>query len=162
MNISFSEIDKNKFESLSLQLYNIFAENMNKILMGDFGEKERDKWIACISEGLTKSARKFLLINDADKLVGFFMYYVTDDKFMMEEIQLSEEYQGQGVFRQLYKHLINQIPSNTKHVEAYANKGNHKSRNILTYLGLSVIEKKNDMYLYRGDYATLKQQILNS
>ena len=75
----------------------------------------------------------------------------------MEEIQLRDRYKGSGAFRELYAYLTGIIPENTELVEAYADKVNHKSIEILTHLGLEIIgENKNGKsYHFRGRYENI-------
>ena len=53
--------------------------------------------------GAKESAkRSVILIFCEDKLCGFFQYFVNDTTFRMDEIQFKKEYQGCGLFAELY------------------------------------------------------------
>ena len=75
----------------------------------------------------------------------------------MDEIQFKKEYQGCGLFAELYHYLTTIIPVQTKYVDAFSRKENLKSQKILEHLGLSVVgEGKNGKCLYfKGEYKTL-------
>lgn len=75
----------------------------------------------------------------------------------MEEIQFKQEYQGSGLFSELYHYLTTIIPIQTKYVDAFANKKNIKSQEILRHLGLSVIgENKNGKSLhFKGEFKAI-------
>lgn len=158
MNITFYEIDRNGFDIIGKDCFDLFFTNMNKILNIKSDQKSREEWISCISDALAKDPRKFVIIKDDETLAGFFMYYVNNGKFMMEEIQLKSEYQGQGIFRRLYKYLIGNI-SGAEYAEAYVNKENEKSKSLLSYLGLAKVGDEGENYLYRGSYKTLIEKI---
>ena len=93
------------------------------------------------------------------KLVGYFQYYINDatNSIMMEEIQIMKELQGAGLFSEFYKWLVKQLPKDIVFVEAYANKKNIKSQNILKHLGLveSGENKNGNSFYYRGKYVDL-------
>ena len=100
------------------------------------------------------------MIYFGDDLIGFFQYSAnTDGVFMMEEVQIMPNYQGKeyGIFRKLYGFLFSILPSDIKTVEAYANKKNLKSQQILLHLRLQVTgESKNgNSYHYQGDFDNL-------
>ena len=75
----------------------------------------------------------------------------------MDEIQFKKEYQGCGLFTELYHYLTTIISVQTKYVGAFAWKENLKSQRILEHLGLAVVgESKNGKSLYfKGEYKTL-------
>ena len=90
-------------------------------------------------------------------MCGFFQYFVNDTTFRMDEIQFKKEYQGCGLFAELYHYLTTIIPVQTKYVDAFSRKENLKSQRILEHLGLSVVgESKNGKSLYfKGEYKTV-------
>ena len=131
---------------------------MSKITpTGNSYEQDLDFWLSCVSPALEKEPRKILLIYDGEILAGFFQYFVNNGLFMMEEIQFRNAYKGAGAFSELYAYLTGIIPEDTELVEAYANKSNHKSIEILRHLGLEIIgENKNGKsYHFRGRYENI-------
>ncbi len=145
----FEFLTQEKKDVLLPKLYDIMFDNMG-LLNG-----KKDDWCSVISEALTKEPRKLLLIYKEERLAGFFMYYVNQNRFMMEEIQFVKEVQGSGVFRRLYEFLSDIVPSDTKDVEAYARKTNMKSQGILGHLGLSPISDDGTLLRYKGSCQTL-------
>lgn len=65
----------------------------------------------------------------------------------MDEIQFKKEYQGCGLFDELYHYLTTVIPAGTRYVEAFARKENLKSQGILEHLGLSVVGESKTVTL---------------
>lgn len=78
----------------------------------------------------------------------------------MDEIQFKKEYQGCGLFAELYHYLTTVIPAGTRYVEAFARKENLKSQGILEHLGLSVVgESKNGNSLhFKCEYKALSER----
>ena len=152
------ELDKSRKELILPQLFAIMHANMSVIApIGNSYEEDLSFWLSCVSSELEKEPRRILLIYDGDEIAGFFQYSVSNGLFMMEAIQLRDRYQGTGVFGELYAYLTRIIPKDTEFVEAYANKGNHKSIAVLKHLGLEIIgENKNGIsYHFRGRYETI-------
>ena len=124
---------------------------------GNSYDEDFSMWMSCIKPALEKAPRQILLLYDNDGIIGYFQYYVNDGVFMMEDIQLREQYHGTGIFSQLYRYLVQMLPPETEYVEAYANKKNEKSIAVLIHLGLDIIgENKNGIsYHFRGRYENL-------
>ena len=156
--IHIRELDKSQKDSVLPLLFAIMHANMSKIApTGNSYEEDLAFWLSCVSPALEKEPRRILLLYDGDEIAGFFQYFVNNGLFMMEEIQFRDRYQGTGVFSELYAYLIRIIPRDTEFVEAYANKGNHKSIAVLNHLGLEIVgENKNGIsYHFRGRYETI-------
>ena len=150
------ELDKSSKESVLPHLFDILHSNMSKIApTGNSYEDDLNFWLSCVSPSLEKEPRKILLIYDGEILAGFFQYFVNNGLFMMEEIQFCDAYKGSGAFRELYAYLTGIIPENTELVEAYADKVNHKSIEILTHLGLEIIGEDESFYHFRGRYENI-------
>ena len=150
--MNFIKLDKSQKDSVLQYLYEILYSNMSKIVPMN---NSYDDWMSRVSPTLEKEQRQILLICDGDKIVGFFQYFVNNGLFMMEEIQLRDRYKGSGAFRELYAYLTGIIPENTELVEAYADKVNHKSIEILTHLGLEIIGEDESFYHFRGRYENI-------
>ena len=91
-------------------IFNILADNMRVIApTGHSREEDFGCWYDAVSGGLHKEERQIILIKDSGSIIGFFQYYVNRDTFMMEEIQFKAEYQGKGIFRQLYCFVFSNI-----------------------------------------------------
>ena len=75
----------------------------------------------------------------------------------MDEIQFRHDYQGSGLFSELYHYLTTIVPCQTKYVEAFSNKANLKSQEILKHLGLKENGENingNSIY-FKGEYKTI-------
>ena len=145
-------------ESVLPRLYRILHANMSLIApTGKSYEEDLSEWLSCVKPALQKEPRQILLLREGDELIGFFQYYVNGGVFMMEEIQICAPYQGRGVFGGLYAYLTGIIPKDTEFAEAYANKSNHKSMEILAYLGLEMIgeNQSGNAYHFRGRYENI-------
>ena len=158
LDLSFEYLNKPDFPTVSYDIFSILADNMTAIApTGNSREEDYNLWYDAVCDGLKREERQIILIRDNETLVGFFQYYTNGDTFMMEEIQFKIEYQGSGVFRQLYAFLIENIRNDLEFVEAYANVNNQKSIAILKKLGLYNIgmNKNGNSYHFRGNYSDL-------
>ncbi len=156
--ITFSYLNKPDFSIVANDIFNILADNMEIIApTGNTREEDYKCWYEGVINGLKRDERQIVLIENADKIIGFFQYYTNADTFMMEEIQLKSDYHGRNIFRELYGFLILNINKDIKFVEAYANITNHKSIGILEQLGLSKIgmNKNGRCFHFRGNYSDL-------
>lgn len=152
--ISFSFLDKSRFDELAQELFELLYANMETIAPGEFVFEE---WRAAVGGGLKSPKRRIVLMNDeTGVLAGFFQYYVNDTTFMMEEIQIRPEYQRKyGLFRRLYAWLIPRLDHQPPWVEAYNHPRNDKSNGILLKMGLQQVDEENGFRHYRGPFAAL-------
>ena len=143
------------------EMFEILASNMNVIApTGNSYDADFKIWSECVVPVWREGKRSVILIFCEGKLCGFFQYFVNDTTFRMDEIQFRKEYQGCGLFAELYHYLTTVIPTRTRYVEAFARKENLKSQGILEHLGLSVVgESKNGNSLYfKGEYKALSDR----
>ncbi len=151
----FEYLNKGDFKAYAQEIFDILADNMTVIApTGNSREDDFNMWSGAVSGSLSKEQRQMILIKDNQKLAGFFQYYTTDDTFMMEEIQFKPEYQGKGIFRELYGFVLKNINKELKFIEAYASINNHKSIGILEKFGLSSqgLNKNGRSYHFKGDF----------
>lgn len=159
--ISFKYLEKQSFSSYAPKLFLILFENMSVIApTGNSFDEDYELWSNSFGKAFSENVnRKIIIIkNSKDDVIGFFGYSTTDDTFRMEEIQFSKEYQGKNdIFRKLYHFLIENLPSDLKFAEAYANKRNEKSTAILGKLGLKIIgtNKTETCYHFKGNFEDL-------
>ena len=156
--ICFEYLNKPDFSSVANVIFDILAENMEKIApTGNTRAEDFRCWYEAVSDGLSRDNRQIVLIKDAEYIIGFFQYYTNENTFMMEEIQFKPEYQGTNVFRNLFGFLIGNIGEDLEFTEAYANTENLKSAGILRHLGLSEIgmNKNGRSFHFRGRYRDL-------
>ncbi len=80
----------------------------------------------------------------------------------MEEIQFKQKYHGSGLFRELFCYLLTLVPEEICYVEAFANKANVKSQNILAHLKLERVgeNKTGNLFRYVGRYEDMKRVIV--
>ena len=157
---TFEYLNKLEFSVISNEIFNILADNMTVIApTGNSREEDYKCWYEAVSGGLQREERQIILIKDHGKIIGFFQYYTNTDTFMMEEIQFKPEYQGKGIFRELYDFVFLNIKGDIKFVEAYANINNVKSIGILEKLGLLNVgfNKNGCSYHFKGKYDDLKK-----
>lgn len=161
--IVFKYADKSNIEELLTELYDILHTNMSCIApTGNTYETDRRLWLENVAPALKKEQRQIILMYVDEELAGFFQYYVNNELFMMEEVQIKAEYQGTGLFRKFFTWLVKELPTGLKYVEAYSDKRNVKSQRILEYLGLSKIGEnvQDTLYYYRGDYRVLLEKFI--
>ena len=158
LNLSFEYVNKPDFSAVADDIFNILADNMTVIApTGNTREDDYNCWYGCVTDGLKRDKRQIILIKNNDNIIGFFQYYISEDTFMMEEIQFKSEYQGKGGFRALYGFVIPHIRDDIEFVEAYASIGNSKSIGILEKFGLINIglNKNGRSYHFKGCYSGL-------
>ncbi len=162
MSYNYIYADKAQIDSLLPSLFDLFYDNMSKIApSGKTRDDEFSEWFSEVSPAMQKAPRQIVLMLDGDKIIGYFQYYTRDTLLMMEEIQLRSEYHGSGLFGEFFSWLVRQLPRSLQVVEAYANKPNIKSQEILNHLGLSRVESDVDsLFRYRGEYSTLANKYL--
>lgn len=159
-NITFEYLNKPDFSIVANEIFTILSCNMTVIApTGNTREEDFNLWLGAVSGGLQREERQIILIKDNDNIIGFFQYYTNADTFMMEEIQFKPEYQGKGIFRDLYGFVFSNIKKDIEYVEAYASIKNAKSIGILEKFGLSNIglNKNGRSYHFKGKYADLKK-----
>ena len=156
--ISFEYLNKSDFSAFARQIFDILADNMTVIApTGNSREKEFGLWFDAVSDGLQREERQIILIKDNGNLIGYFQYYINADTFMMEEIQFRPEYQGKGLFRELYGFVLKNVRNDLEFVKAYASINNKKSIGILEKFGLSNIglNKNGRSYHFEGRFVDL-------
>ena len=158
--LEFELLIKNNFSKLSKDMFAILADNMSNIApTGNTYDGDYKIWHEAVGEGLKKEERNIVLIYISNILAGFFQYYTDNELFMMEEIQIAPDYQGKkyNIFRSLFGYIFSVLPPEIDTVEAYANKKNIKSQEILRHLGLHVIgeNKSGSSYHYQGYFENL-------
>ncbi len=152
--------DKQELERILPDLFRILHSNMSIIApTNNSYEDDFEIWSSYIIPAIQKEQRQIVLMYVECKLVGYFQYYINGDtnSLMMEEIQIEKAFQGTGLFSEFYNWLIKSLPKNIMYVEAYANKKNIKSQNILKSMGLveSGENKNGNSFYYKGKYADL-------
>jgi len=142
------------------EMFDILAESMSKIDPSEMiTEEDFVSWAEYMENHCESGQGHVILIFNEDDLCGYFQYSLTNETWMMEEIQFKSAYQGSGMFSQLYRYLVTVIPANTQFVEAYANKNNTKSQVVLKHLGLQVMgeNKSGRSFHFRGDYQKIRE-----
>ena len=152
--ISCRFLDKNEVQRFLPQLFSILHENMSVIApTGNTYEEDYALWSGAVAPAMQKEKRQIVLILSEDTLIGYLQYYTNETTFMIEEAQIKQAHQGRGVLRSAFAYICDYIPPTVLYVEAYANKKNTKSQNILEHHGFARIgENKNgNSYHYRAD-----------
>lgn len=159
--IQFDFLSLKNADSTLPVLFNILHSNMNEIAPTGNSYSEDEKiWLENVRPALNKPQRRIVLIRDDCQIIGYFQYYINQEKFMMEEIQLIHEYQGTGVFSAFYRWLMPQLPDDITFVEAYSHINNKKSQQILEHLGLEICKDgtSSNHFHYKGNYQKLKDK----
>ena len=154
MVFEFEFLNREKINSALPELFKVLHGNMSLIApTGGTFDEDFAIWQEYIIPAVREEQRQIVLMYCGGKLAGYFQYDTGGGVFMMEEIQIKPEYQGTGLFRELYRWLGDKIPGDVTYVEAYSNKENLKSQGILERLGLRRIgeSKSGDSYHYMGN-----------
>ena len=155
MDFSFEFVEESRIDRTVPELFPILSGNMNAIApTGGNYEQDLAVWRAYIVPAVREGRCRIVRMLSGGELAGYFQYHITEDSFMMEEIQIKPVYQGTGLFRELYRWLKGQLPAGLAYVEAYANKKNLKSQGILESLGLERTgeNQSGSSYHYEGSY----------
>lgn len=154
----FEYAQKGELSGLLPKLFEILHSNMSLIApTGNSYGEDFEAWYSSVYPAMMNSPREIVVMYDGSNIIGYFQYYINGALFMMDEIQIKQEYQGAGVFSAFYSWLIQRLPMALQTVEAYASKLNEKSQSILEHLGLSQVgESKNGSFFhYKGEYKSL-------
>ncbi len=165
MKYRFVYADKTKLQEILPGCFKILHSNMRFIApTGNSFDEDFAIWYAAVFPAMQKKPRKIVLMYYENTVVGYFQYYIVNGSMMMEEIQITTEYQGKGLFRDFYSWFLNDLNVDIQFVEAYAHRKNIKSQSILKYLGLEMCdEKANDKHFYfKGKYADLRKVIFKA
>ncbi|MBQ7548053.1 MAG: GNAT family N-acetyltransferase, partial [Clostridia bacterium] len=160
--IVFQLLDKNEVQRWLPQLFSVLHENMSVIApTGNTYEQDYALWSDAVGPAMQKKNRQIVLIFNDETLIGYLQYYTNETTFMIEEAQIKQAHQGRGVMRRAFAYICDFIPPNVLYAEAYANKRNAKSQNILERHGFARIgENKNgNSYHYRADCGTFLRGI---
>lgn len=156
--IIFEYLNKVDFPIYAQPIFDILSGNMTKIApTGNNLDEDFKMWVSCAGEALQNADRQIILIKDEETIVGYFQYCTNEDTFMMEEIQFKSEYQGKGIFRELYGFVLRSINPDMKYVRANASTSNKKSIGILEHFGLNNIglNKNGRSYRFCGEFSNL-------
>ena len=156
----FVYLEKQSLDRYLPDLFAILHSNMSLIAPTNNSYSEDYViWCSFIVPAMQEKGRQIALLFVENKLNGYFQYYVNTDKksLMLEEIQIKKEKQGIGLFSKFCNWLVEQLPRDILYVEAYANKKNIKSQNILEHLGLvaSGENKNGNSVYYKGKYTDM-------
>lgn len=153
-------LNKGEKESWLPRLFDLYYENMSVIAPSGMScEAEREEWMSNVSPALDKAPRQVLLAPDEEKLAGFVMFYTRDDLLMVEEFQIQRENQGGLLFLQLCRKLLADLPEEIRWVEAYAHRGNDRSRKLMGRLGMTELPEDSPFVHLRGDFSAIREKL---
>lgn len=158
MTFRFRFADKAALGPVLADIFRILRGNMELISpTGCSFEEDFAVWREYIVPAMEEDRRQMVLMFCGGELAGYFQYDIRGDSFVMEEIQIKPEYQGAGLFGEMYHWLEDKLPGGLAGVEAYANKNNSKSQKILEHLGLRPVgeNKSGSSYFYKGSWDEL-------
>ena len=155
--ITFTRLNKEDKEQWLPQLFDLFYENMQAIVLSDLPyEQEKQQWLGEVSPALEKAPRKIVLCFVNDTLAGYIQYYINQNLLMIEEIQIAKAYQSTTLFYSLCKYLVAALPADLETIEAFALKQNLNSRNLMQKLGMTQIDEDENFVHLRGSVQSIK------
>lgn len=156
--IAISRLNKKEKDQWLPRLFDLLYENMHRIAPSGLNrDQEREQWLNQVSPALDKEPRQVLMCFADDTLVGFLQYYTRNDLLMIEEIQISRQYQRTFVFYRLCKHLMDTLPEQISIIEAYADKRNHASIRLMGKLGMVTVEEDESAFIHmRGSAQAIR------
>ncbi len=159
--ISFCSFDYTKSDVLLPQMFEILATNMSKIApTGNSYEQDKKIWLSYMESDL--KGKQIILMYVGEVLAGYFQYSLQENTALVEEIEISPEFQRTLLFYRFLKYMRTILPKNIQYAEAYINKGNTNSQRIAQKLGFKVVgENPNGhSFRYRGEFASIKKYFL--
>ena len=155
-------LDKEKELHLLEQLFDLLYENMRTIAPSDLPyEEEKQQWLSQVGPAMAKAPRQIVLIYDKERLAGYLQYYIRNNLFMVEEIQLRQDCRSTSLFAALWKFMIRIIPEDIHFIEAYADPRNQASRRMMEKLGMKIVEESSDAHFLHFR-SSLNQNLLLS
>lgn len=143
----FCYLNKAEKDQYLPQLFDLLYENMQKIApSGRSYEREKVEWLAEVSSALEKEPRQIILCFVYGELAGYIQYYIREKMLMVEEIQLKKEYQSTLLFYKVCKFFLSILPGNLETIEAYADRRNLNSINLMEKLGMQSCESETDVF----------------
>lgn len=158
--LTFTFLNKQEKETWLPRLFDLLYENMRAIAPSGLSyDAEKAQFLANVSPALEKAPRQIILCFSDGDLAGYAQYYTRDDVLMVEEVQLRKAYQRSFAFYRLCKHLLFILPPEIRYVEAYAEKRNAYSQNIMAKLGMEVLEEDGPFLHLRGELRSAKDAL---
>lgn len=118
-------------------LFDLLHHNMSRIAPSGLSyNDERDSWISEVSSGLEKDPRQIILCLNNGELIGYLQYYVRNEMLMIEEFQISKEFQHSNVFYSFLRFLAASLLTGIETIEAYADKRNQHSIDLMEKIGM--------------------------
>ena len=159
----FCYLDKIKKDQFIPELFDLFYENMSKIISFEKSfEDEKREWIECISEAVCKAPRQIILCLEDEEIVAFVMYYTRGDLLMIEELQIKEKHQRTRLCYRLFKYMLGMLPDDIATVEAFEHKENHNSHQVMKNLGMTIADDSLGKFIHlRGKAEYIRQKKLS-
>ena len=156
--IVLSHLNKREKDQWLPILFDLLYENMHRIAPNGLNrDQEREQWLSQVSPALDKEPRQILMCFADGELVGYLQYYTRNDLLMIEEVQISRQYQRTFVFYRLCKHLMDTLPEQVSIIEAYADKRNHASIRLMDKLGMMAVEEDESAFIHmRGSAQAIR------
>lgn len=156
--LQFTYLNKQEKEYWLPRLFELLYDNMQTIAPSDLSyDAEKAEWLANVSPALEKAPRQILLCFAQEELVGFVQFYTRQELLMVEEVQLRKDYHRSFLFYHICKHLMEILPTGITVVEAYAEKRNLHSQQIMKKLGMEILEAEGPFVHLRGQAATIRK-----
>jgi len=143
-----------EIRALFPQMFTIISTNMSAIApTGNNLEDDRHSWTQAMEEELRNPERRWVISQANGVLTGYLLYRVNaaDNVIRMDEIQIAEVYQGDGImFPALIAALLRDPAVSGATLRSYANRQNTKSQGILQRMGLAVVGETERGFRFEG------------
>ena len=143
-----------EIRALFPQMFTIISANMSTIApTGNTLEEDRRSWTRAMVEELRNPEKRWIISQVNGVLTGYLLYRVNaaDNVIHMDEIQIAEVYQGDGVtFLALIAALLRDSTVSGATLRSYANRQNTKSQGILQRMGLAVVGETERGFRFEG------------
>ncbi len=160
--VEIKKLNKKEVRDLLDDMFEIISTNMENIIdTGNSREENYKNWKKAMFKELENRNKHWIGAFKSNKLIGYFLYKINDNKCSLDEIQIIKDHQGDKyTFIKLFKYILNEKELNDEtDVTTYVNKNNIKSNAIVNDFGFRVLETKERGTKYICKFRVLKHKL---
>ena len=156
------EINSQNLNEYAEFLFDILADNMTKIAPTQNSRDEDFKiWFTNLQQRLLENKSCVIAFLYHENIVGYLQYSVSKNTLIIEEVEISTKFLVKyNILGSAIKLLFEIAPENIVYIEAYANKNNKVSTQLLKKAGFEIIgtNKTKTSFLHRAVYSDLAKR----
>ena len=153
------EINCQNISQYAKFLFNILADNMYKIsTTNNSRDEDFQIWFENLQERLLNEKCFVIAFLHYGNVIGYLQYSISENTLMIEEVEISPKFLIRyNILGNVIKILSEISSENITYVEAYANKNNKISMQILRKAGFQIVgtNKNKTSYLHKTTFSEL-------